>query len=308
MPSLRSLLRVLVTLSAVVSVGRAHAVFALDNAEYCHAVQNRVGLIRYPLGTVGVSSTDAGEIADVMTLVPRVYPCLNTVTFRAEKEDWRDSVGGDPSHLIVKYKAEEPCGASMTEITVTPHVSVFRVTFPAGAPNKQLVLDFSKYRGDDWAILNKWTQRSITRIDGRTIQATVCVPSKRGAYYAIRFSTPCTGFGTLDASGIAHGGARSVTGEKLGMYARFAASSVTVVVAESFTSMNEAEEFLAREFLDFDTARQRCRQAWNDVLNRVEIVGSENSKRMAYTSLYSMYVNIIDGGSGSRYSKYYPRP
>jgi len=305
---LRSVLRALLVVGAVFSVSNAQVVFALDNTQYCNAVQNRVGLIRYPLGTIGVSSTDAGEIADVMTLVPRVYPCLDSVTFRAEKDDWRASVSGDPSMLTVKYEADKPSGESVAESTVTPHVSAFRVTFPEGTQNKYLVLDFSKYRVDDWAALNKWTQRSMTRIDDRTIQATIGEPGKSGAYYAIRFSAPCTGFGTVDASGAVTEGAGNVTGVKLGMYARFDASPVTAAIAQSFTSMDEAEEFLASEFVDFDTAQQSCREAWNKVLSRVEIEGSENSKRMAYSSLYTMYVNIIDGSKGSCYSKYYSRP
>lgn len=71
----KSILPVLAILAAVFPAGHAQPAFALDNTKYCNAVQNKVGLIRYPLGTIGVSSTDAGEVADVMTLVPRVYPC-----------------------------------------------------------------------------------------------------------------------------------------------------------------------------------------------------------------------------------------
>ncbi len=306
MLSLRSSWRVLLALGAI--VGGAHGDFAQENIEYCNAVQNRVGLIRYPLGTIGVSSTGAAEIADVMTLVPRVYPCVNDVTFRAEKDDWRASVGGDPSRLVVTYKADKPSGRSVAEITVTPHLSVFRVTFPEGTEGRYLVLDFTKYRVDDWAAINRWTQRSVTRIDDRTLQAAIGEPGKSGAYYTIRFDKPCAGFGTIDESGVVAEGAGSVTGAKLAMYVRFDASPVTVAIAESFTGMDEAEEFLAAEFVDFDTAHRNCRRAWGEVLGRVEIEGSEDSKRMAYTSLYSMYVNIIDGGRGSCYAKYCPRP
>jgi len=81
-----------------------------------------------------------------------------------------------------------------------------------------------------------------------------------------------------------------------------------VAIAQSFTSMNETVEFLTSEFTDFNTAQKSCHQAWNQVLNQIEIEGSENSKRMAYTALYTMYVNIIDGSNGSCYSKYYSRP
>ena len=148
----------------------------------------------------------------------------------------------------------------------------------------------------------------MTRIDNRTIQATIGQPGKSGAYYTIKFSKPCTGFGTFNDSGVFTDGAGKVTGTKLGMYAQFDASTITVAIAGSFTSMDEAGEFLASEFIDFNTAHQGCHKAWNRVLNRIEIEGPENSKRMAYTSLYTMYVNIIDGSNGSCYLKYYSRP
>lgn len=50
---IRSVLRAFLLLVAVFFVGSSQVVFALDNTEYCNAVQNKVGLIRYPLGTLG---------------------------------------------------------------------------------------------------------------------------------------------------------------------------------------------------------------------------------------------------------------
>ena len=82
---IRSVLRALLVLCAVFFAGGSRIAFAPDNLKYCNAVQNKVGLIRYPLGMIGVWSTGDGEIADVMTLALRVYPCSNAVTFRAEK-------------------------------------------------------------------------------------------------------------------------------------------------------------------------------------------------------------------------------
>jgi putative alpha-1,2-mannosidase len=43
-------------------------------------------------------------------------------------------------------------------------------------------------------------------------------------------------------------------------------------------------------------------------LGRVELEGTENSKRMAYTALYTMYANLINGDAGSCYLKYYAQP
>jgi predicted alpha-1,2-mannosidase len=279
---------------------------AADNLAYCNAVQNNVGLIRYPLGAFGAWSNPAGEMADVMTRVPRIYPCLNNVVAKGTKEDWRASITGDPSVLKIAYRTNSPAGASTVAISVSPHVSVFKVTFPAGSKKKYLVLDFGKKNVDDWATLNKWTDRTVTQTDSRTLQATIGAPGKISTSYVIKFSAPCTGSGSINAGAISEG-ATSSSGVDAGLYAQFDADTVTVAVAESFKGMKEAEEFLSAEFSGFDAMHKNCQAAWKQTLDRVELEGTENSKRMAYTALYTMYVNFIDGQEGC-YSGYYSKP
>jgi predicted alpha-1,2-mannosidase len=279
-----------------------------DRLNYCNAVQNKVGFIRYPLGAIGAWSTAAGEAADVMTRVPRIYPCVDRLALKVEKEDWRSALTGDPSMLSVQYHPNKPSGASAVSITLSPHVAVFKTTFPETASERHLVFNFRKVTVDTWARLFKWTDRTVTRLDDRTFQATVSEPGSNGAFYVIRFSVPCVGFGTIDASGKISDGATTTRGAEPVMFARFASSPVTVAVAESFTSLKRANDFLAAEFTDFESVRQRCRSAWNEVLNRVEVEGSDTNKRMAYTALYTMYANIIDGSDGSHYAGTYARP
>ena len=281
---------------------------AAEPIQYCNAVQNRVGFIRYPLGTSAAWSTDAGEVADVMTRVPRIYPCLNSVTLRPQKEDWRASITGDPSLLEIKYRPDKPCGAASMAVTVSPHVSVFRVAFPEVSQGRFLVLDFARGKVDDWAALNRWTNRSVSLSDSRSAEATVGERGKATAYYALKFSQPCAGSGTVDGPDSIHDGEHRVTGDRAGLFVKFEAPTVTVAVAESFTSLDHARQYLDSEFSDFDQVHRECRSAWKQVLNRVELDGAEESKRMAYTALYTMYANLIDGTDGSCYTPYYPRP
>jgi predicted alpha-1,2-mannosidase len=283
-------------------------VLALDRTAYCNAVQNRVGFIRYPLGTIAAWSTPAGESADVMTRVPRVYPCLNAVVAKGAKEDWRESITGDPSMLSILYRTNKPAGATTVAITVSPHTAVYQVTFPSGAGKKYLVFDFGKGTVDDWAALSKWTERTVTRVDSRRFKAVIGESGKNGAFYALKFSAPSMGSGTLDGAGSSTEGATNISGVGAAMYAQFDAPTVTVTIAESFSGMNQAEEFLAAEGGNFETVHGRCHAAWEQALARVELEGTENSKRMAYTALYTMYANIINGDDGSCYLKYYPRP
>lgn len=284
------------------------SVSAQSNINYCNSVQNKVGLIRYPIGTIAVSSTNSGEIADAMTLVPRVYPCVNEVVNRGDNNDWRSSASGDPSLLKIKYMSDKPSGASTTEITVTPHVSLFKVTFPEKVNRKYVVFDFSKYRVDSWAELYKWSERSVIRIDSKTIQAEISEPGKKGVYYTIKFSQPCISSGIIDSTGAVREGIDSVSGIKLVMYAQFDTESVTVSISESFISIDQTMDFLASESADFELVHKRCKDAWEKVIDIVGLEGSENSKRMAYTALYTMLVNIIDGSQGGVYQKYYSRP
>lgn len=284
------------------------AVFAQSNLDYCNAVQNRVGLIRYPFGTMAATSLGVGEIADAMTLVPRIYPCVNEVVDRGAGNDWRASIGGDPSVLKIKYQAAKPSGASAMEITVTPHLSVFKIDFPEKADKKYVVFDFGKYKMDNWATLYKWNERSVTRIDDRTIRAQLGEPGKRGVFYTIRFSRPCTGFGVIDTAGVARAGVTHASGLKPVMFAQFDTPSVTVAVSESYVSMEQTVDFLAKEPVDFDAAHRLSSEAWEKSLGMVQLEGPENSKRMAYTSLYTMLVNVIDGSRGSAYQPFYPHP
>ena len=279
-----------------------------DTAANCNAVQNRTGFIRYPLGTIGAWSTGAGEAADVLTRVPRIYPCVDSPVPRGPKEDWRAAISGDPSQLQITYRKDQPSGASTAAITVSPHVTLFQVAFPPGAPRKYLVFDFSKANVDAWAALNQWTERKVTRVDDRTLQATIGEPGKPGAYYVVQCSAPCVSSGALASAGITAAGSAPAGGAGQTLWAEFEAGTVTVAVAESFTSHAKAAEFLSAEGADFAATRQKCRAAWNEMLGRVEMDAAPTEQRMAYTALYTIYANLIDGSDGSCYLPYYPRP
>lgn len=291
-------------------------VIAQDLIEYSKSVQNKHGFIRYPLGTIGAWSTEMGEIGSIMTRTPRIYPCLDSVVirhlsdnWRFVEEDWRDTIYGDPSLLVVKYNKQKPSSSSMIKMTVTPHVSVFKLSFPNVNKEKYIVFDFARPKVDPWAKLNKWNERVITLIDNKTILARVNEPAQKGAFYVIKLDKPCVNYGILDHStNLIKEGINEVKGSEVGMYAKFNEDEITIAVAESFESFDKAKEFINSEFVDFETAHNNCKIAWNQFLSNIEIEGSELSKSMAYTALYTLYANIINGNPGSVYSQYYPNP
>ncbi len=286
----------------------ASPIAAADPLKYCNTVQNRNGFIRYPLGTVGIWSTASGELADVMTRVPRIYPCVKSVTVKSPVEDWRSSITGDPSVLTVKYRADKPSGATTVRMTVSPHVSVFAVKFPEGSERKYLAFDFSRTNVESWWGLNRWTERRIRWLDSSTFQASIGVPGGKHAYYVVRFSVPCAAFGAIDTWGHVSEGTTNINGVHLGVYARFDIPAITVAVAESFTGLDTAKKFLATEFTGFAEIHSRCHEAWDKILSRIEVSGTENSKRLSYTALYTILANIINADDGSCYAAYCAHP
>lgn len=290
---------------AVAGTGPAQAV---EQIQYASAVQNKVGFIRYHLGTIGASSTSTAEIADIITRQPRIYPCIEKPVIKPDNDDWRASITGDPALLKIDYKADKPTGTSRAQITATPHVSVYRVSFPLRSQSKYLVLDFAKPKVDDWARLNKWTDKTITRISDTSLHAVAGEPGKPRAFYAIRFSTPCSDMGQLDSAGNAAPFTDKITGESPRVFAKFDAPTVSVAVAVSFSSLKQAETFLNTEYTDFDTAHARCRAAWEETLGRVKLEGPEIAKRMGYTALYTILANVIDGSDGGWYASLYRKP
>lgn len=281
---------------------------ALDPLSYCHAVQSNVGFIRYPFGTIGVLSTAAGETADAITRQPRIYPCIGKPELKLDNDDWRMSVSGDPARLKINYRADKPCGASIAQITVTPHVSVFRITFPLSTSSNFVVLDFGKPKVDEWARLNRWTEKNLRRIANTGICASVGEPGKPTAFYAIRFSVPCVEMGQLDAEGKTAQFRDNITCENPRVFASFNTQNVEIAVAVSFRSLEQAETFLATECNDFDVVYSRCRTAWEELLSRVKLDGTESAKRMAYTALYTILANVIDGSDGGWYTAFYSKP
>ncbi len=290
---------------AVLSINLA---FAGEQIQYCSAVQNKVGFIRYPFGTIGALSTSTAETADVITRQPKIYPCVGSPVIKSDNDDWRASISGDPALLKIDYRPDKPTGQSTAQITVTPHVSVFRITFPPRTQSKYIILDFGKPKVDEWARLNRWTEKTIKRISNNNLQVTVGEPGRPAAFYAIRFSTPCSDLGQLDPSGKAVPFEDNITGETLRIFAKFDTQRVAVAVAVSFSSLNQAQTFLTTEYTDFNTAHSRCSAAWEKILARVKLEGTEPAKRMAYTALYTMLANVIDGSDSGHYSGLYPKP
>ncbi len=88
-----------------------------------HPTVHRMALMRYPLGQIGLWSIDHGEFADCVSRGLRLYPCVDTVVYKDNTNDWRETITGDPSVMKIKYRDDVPAQGSSAELTVTPHVT-----------------------------------------------------------------------------------------------------------------------------------------------------------------------------------------
>jgi putative alpha-1,2-mannosidase len=312
---MRRVLIPLITAAAAVSIGEIGTCHAKDDlAGLVHVVQSAwpidqgghetVALLRYPLGRIGLWSTDVGEIADSVTRNLRLYPCIDEIRKKFE-DDWRESITGDASRVDIRYKKSKPSNGSMVSLTVTPNVSVYRYRFSPFHEYGAVVIQVQEKLYPNWAKA-KWTDTRLKIIDDRTIEVELLGPSVP-IYYCLKFNQPAVGFGTLSGFSINEGVA-GVSGDDIGGYMRFRTSEVTVAVAISHTSVERAKSYIRSEFndMDFDTASLRLREEWDRRLGKIEVEGNRNTRELFYTALHTVYTNIISAADGSLYATPHP--
>ncbi len=270
---------------------------------------HRTVLMRYPCGRVGLWSIDQGEIADCVSRGLRLYPCIGVITNK-DNSDWRDTIQGDPSRVEVRYRTNSPGQDVAVELTVTPHVSCYRYSFPRASKPVAIVLttvDVPALMSWNWQDRLKWTNNVIKVIDPQTVELTVSGFKKATVYYYVRFSAPAVGHGVLQWTNVVEG-QNTVEGDRVGAFLKFLPSNVVAAVAVSHISMAQARNYFEAELgdMDFDRAAAKLKCAWEAKLGRVEATGPELRLRQLYTALYTVYANIIDVTDNPFYSGYKP--
>lgn len=296
----------------LISLGTANVFGVQDNTPYVNVVQNSNGqngthnstLLRYPLGRIGLWSIDHGEFADCVSRGLRLYPCIDTIAFKGNSSDWRKAITGNPSVVSVKYRDNVPAAGSSVELTVTPHVSVYRYHLTAGTNSQAIAM----MAGDPKLANLRWDSNTVTLVDNQTVQVTARnTRSAKAVYYLVKFSVPGVGWGTMTSNNVTDGD-NFISGDKVGGYMRFKATEVMAAVAISGTSMAQAEEYFKNEFssMDFDTAAASLKGAWIATLGKVEAQGPALALKELYTALYTVYVNTIDASDNLNYTSYKP--
>ena len=280
-----------------------------DYTPYVNMVQNdngghglnRTALMRYPLGRIGSWSVAPGEFADCVTRGLRLYPCIDTIVNKGTT-DWRNTISGDPSVVSITYQTNVAASGSSVDLTVTPHVSVYRYHLASGSDYQAIAMMANDLSIDTY----NWSSNSFTIIDSQTIQVTLN-GGGRTIYYYIKFNVPSVGQGTINGSTVTDG-AGSVGGSVVGGYFKFNTASVIAAVAISHTSMAQAQTYFNNEFasMDFAAATNSLKSAWIAKLGKVETQGPTLAMQQLYTALYTVYANTIDASDNPYYTTYTP--
>ena len=208
----------------------------------------------------------------------------------------------------------------LAELTATARCGLHRYTFNRdGAAH--LIVDIGHKQGESSDVTEAWARV----VNGVEVEGWVetypeyvkfCDPGKRvKMYFIARMSkAPESGGAFLDS--LVQAGADSTRGVGNGLYLRFdmaADEQLEIRTGLSYTSIENARLNLEAEAagLEFDEARRLAREAWNDMLGRIEVYGGREEDRVKfYTGLYhallgrgtSSDVNgqypLVDGGIG----------
>src|SRR5690554_61274 len=210
-----------------------------------------------------------------------IFPMVDKVEFDQEKRaSWYSHKAeiAKPYYYSV-YLADYNM---TTEITPTERAAIFRFTFPETDSAFVLVDAFD--RGSAVEILPE--QNAII---GYTTRNSGGVPENFKNYFVVVFDKPFEVTRTVSDGTIGEGNKAEAnhTGAFIGFSTR-RGEKVVAKVASSFISHEQAWQNLKEvEASDFETIKEAGRDAWNEVLGKIEVEGGNlDQKRTFYSTFY----------------------
>ena len=235
-----------------------------------------------------------------------IMPMVGAPVFDEDKRaSWFSHKGETAKAYYYKvYLAEYDI---VTELTPTERAAMFRFTFPENEHSYVVVDAFDKGSYVKIDAANR-------RITGYTTRNSGGVPENFRNYFVIEFDKPFTYQATVKDSILAEGGTEQQAdhaGAVIGFSTR-KGEKVHARVASSFISPEQAMQNLKELGADgFDTLVQKGREAWNEVLGRVEVEGGNlDQYRTFYSCLYRSllfprkFYEVTAGGKVMHYSPY----
>ena len=178
------------------------------------------------------------------------------------------------------------------EITATPRVAFYRMTYQTAAPARLLVDLQHGLAGGQGQIDNRVLQGESQKEDAYTISGWSQTKGwvTRYYYYVITFDRPITAMQKLEAKK-GEKGARYVLDFNLK-----AGETVQSKIALSSVSIDGAKKNLKAEAADwnFDAVQTKTRASWNTLLSRAIIEGTPAQKENFYTAMYHLFIQPTD--------------
>ncbi len=184
------------------------------------------------------------------------------------------------------------------ELAVTARAGLGRFTFPGTGEANVL------FKVADSAAGSTASDVSIVghdEVDGSVLSGGFCGTSgDYRLFFAARFETPFTGFGTWHDSTIAPG-SRSSDRSRSGGYVTFGSSTrvVQMQVGVSYVNLADARLNIAADQpgWDIDTLAQQDSRLWNELLGRIQVSGGSPAEvKTFYSALYKslLHPNVFD--------------
>ncbi len=190
------------------------------------------------------------------------------------------------------YAVNLPEIGTMAELTATTHVGAHRYTFRTDK-DARLYLDVTSFMPNGSSNGGEvYVNTETGEITGKATVTTQFAGRYGGltAYFVAVFNKDMQSFTVVNGSEETEG-LTAAAGDELGIDINFGSiknDPLEMKLAISFVSCENAKENLAAEAadLDFEGVRAVAREAWEEMLGRITIEGTDDVKGNFYTSLY----------------------
>ncbi|HEY9509995.1 MAG TPA: GH92 family glycosyl hydrolase [Verrucomicrobiae bacterium] len=215
-------------------------------------------------------------------------------------ETGHDSEKSDELASVSEYKVRLKNYNILCELSPTAHAAIYRFTF-LKSDDANLLIDLGHNIPE--VMRAGYVDEGEVFVDAKKQEITGWGNYWGGwsaepvrVYFAARYNTPGSAFGTWKNDALANAVASQSIGERgegIGAFVRFktaANQQVLLKIAVSFTSIDRAREFLSREIPDWDYAKveQAARAAWTEKLNQIQIDGvSAEQNSIFYSALFN---------------------
>ncbi len=247
-----------------------------------------------------VSGTGLAGLGDILVTGTTGEPKLKPGTESDPDEGYRsrfnhDNESASPGYYQV-YLMDYDVNV---ELSASPRVGFHRYTFPAG--NSNIIID-PQHAIRESVVGTRLAIVGSNRIEG--IKHSIGESGDRNTYFVAEFSRP------FDKAGVGLGGIieedkREIEGRDARAFASFeteANERIEVKVALSFVNLEGARKNFEAEASNknFDQALADAQKMWLEKINKIEVSGPEEIRRIFYTGTYHSFIapNLISDVDG----------